>query len=195
MVAANARRAGGRRSAAGHSLSLAEWLVLCLFREQPTYGLVVAGLLDRNGSLGRIWFVPKARVYVAVRRLEFLGLVRTAGVQRTSQGPVRSLLEVTPEGQAAAKTWLSTTVEHPRDVRSELMVKLALLDRAGSDSQGLAQAQLAQLVPAAAALDDQLRSATGFERTVILWRHQAMTATTRFLDGLIADHGSPSVTD
>lgn len=188
MGAANDRRAGGRRSVGGHRLSLSEWLVLCLLAEEPTYGLVIAGLLDRNGSLGTIWSVPKARVYVAVRRLELLGLIRTAGEQRSSQGPVRSLLEATPAGRSAANVWLRTPVEHPRDVRSELMVKLALLDRTGSDSRGLVQAQLALLLPVAAALNDELRAATGFERTIVLWRHQAMTVTMRFLEGLAAGH-------
>ena len=36
-------------------LSLAEWLVLCLVREEPTYGLVLVGLLARDGSLGQVW--------------------------------------------------------------------------------------------------------------------------------------------
>ena len=34
------------RNAGEHRLSLAEWLVLCLVREEPTYGLVLVGLLD-----------------------------------------------------------------------------------------------------------------------------------------------------
>ena len=77
---ADERNAGERR------LSLAEWLVLCLVREEPTYGLVIARLLDRNGSLGQIWSVPKGSVYLALQRLELLGLIRTAGTQRADQG-------------------------------------------------------------------------------------------------------------
>ena len=91
-------------------------------------------------------------MYLALQRLELLGLIRTTGEQRTSQGPARSLLEATPAGRAAAQAWLNTPVEHARDVRSELMVKLALLDRTGSDSQVLVQAQLARLLPVAAVL-------------------------------------------
>jgi DNA-binding PadR family transcriptional regulator len=167
-------------------LSLAEWLVLCLVREEPTYGLVLVGLLARDGSLGQVWSVPKAVVYRALQRLEALGLIRTAGEQRTSQGPARSLCEVTPAGEAAAAAWLGTPVEHPRDVRSELMVKLALLDRSGTDPRDLLGAQLARLLPVAAALDDRLRATTGFEHTLVLWRHEAMTATLRFLQALAA---------
>jgi DNA-binding PadR family transcriptional regulator len=167
-------------------LSLAEWLVLCLVREQPTYGLVLVGLLARDGTVGQVWSVPKAVVYRALQRLEAIGLIRTVGEQRTSQGPVRSLYQVTPAGDAAASAWLGTPVAHPRDVRSELMVKLALLDRSGTDSRDLLQAQLARLLPVAAALDDRLRATTGFEHTLVLWRHEAMAATLRFLQTLAA---------
>jgi hypothetical protein len=41
------------------------------------------------------------------------------------------------------------------------------------------------------ALDGQLRATTGFDRTLVLWRHQAMTATLRFLRALTAGEGSP----
>jgi DNA-binding PadR family transcriptional regulator len=167
-------------------LSLAEWLVLCLVREEPTYGLILVGLLARDGSLGQVWSVPKAVVYRALQRLEVLGLIRTVGEQRTSQGPVRSLYQATLAGEAAAAAWLGTPVQHPRDVRSELMVKLALLDRSGTDSRDLLRAQLARLLPVAAALEDRLRATTGFEHTLVLWRHEAMTATLRFLETLAA---------
>jgi DNA-binding PadR family transcriptional regulator len=193
MGAADDQRPGNgqadERNAGEHRLSLAEWLVLCLVREEPTYGLVIAQLLDRDGSLGRIWSVPKGSVYFAVQRLEILGLIRTAGRERTSQGPARSLLAATPAGRAAAQAWLSTPAEHARDVRSELMMKLALLDRSGSDSRDLVQAQLARLLPVAAALEDRLRATTGFEHTLVLWRHAALTATMRFLEALTAGRG------
>jgi hypothetical protein len=64
------------------------------------------------------------------------------------------------------------------------MVKLVLHNRTGSDSLPLVRAQLARLAPAAAALEDRLRTATGFERTMVLWRHEAMTATMQFLTAL-----------
>jgi PadR family transcriptional regulator AphA len=166
--------------------TLAEWLVLCLVREEPTYGLVLVGLLSRDGSLGQVWSVPKAQVYRALPRLEAFGLIETVGEQRTSQGPVRSLYQVTPAGQGAARAWLGRPVEHARDIRSELMVKLALLDRSGIDSRDLLQAQLDLLLPVAAALDERLRATTGFEHTLVLWRHEAMTATLRFLETLTA---------
>jgi DNA-binding PadR family transcriptional regulator len=171
-------------------LSLAEWIVLCLVREEPTYGLILVGLLAREGPVGQVWSVPRAMVYRALQRLELLGLVQTIGEQRTSQGPVRSLYEATAAGQQAVGTWLRTPVEHPRDVRSELLVKLALLDRAGTDSRELLQAQQDRLAPVAAALEGRLRDTTGFEHTLALWRHEAMAATLRFLQVLASQPAS-----
>jgi PadR family transcriptional regulator AphA len=136
--------------------------------------------------MGQVWSVPKAVVYRALPRLGVLGLIQTVGEKRTSQGPVRSLYQVTPAGQAAALAWLGTPAGHARDIRSELMVKLALLDRSGIDSRDLRQAQLARLRPVAAALGERCRAATGFEHTLVLWRHEAMTATLRFLEALSA---------
>src|ERR1700761_4902627 len=115
MTIADNQRAGGTQAgeqgadeqgAGGYRLSLAEWLVLCLVCEEPTYGLVLVGLLARDGPVGQVWSVPKAVVYRALQRLEMLGLIQTTGEQRTSQGPVRSLYQATPAGEAAAAAWL-----------------------------------------------------------------------------------------
>jgi DNA-binding PadR family transcriptional regulator len=185
--------ADGQRAVDAHSgnpnrgerrLSLTEGLVLCLVSEGPTYGLILAGLLAPDGSLGQIWSVPKGVVYYTLQQLGLLGLIRVTPEQRTGSGRARSFCEITPAGRAAAEAWLRVPVDHVRDVRSELMVKLALHNRTGSDSRPLVRAQLARLAPAAAALEDRLRTVTGFERTIVLWRHEAMTATMQFLAAL-----------
>jgi DNA-binding PadR family transcriptional regulator len=181
------------RSAGERRLSLAERLVLCLVREGPAHGHGLAGLLARGGSLGQIWPVPRATVYRIMQRLELLGLIRATGEQQPNPGgPVRSVYTVTPAGQAAAQAWLSTPVEQSRDVMSELMLKLALLDRAGADSQALVRAQYGRLLPLASALDDRLSVTTGFEHTLVLWRREAMTATMQFLETLNESQGPPA---
>jgi DNA-binding PadR family transcriptional regulator len=166
------------------SLSLSEWLVLCLVCEQPRHGFAIARLLEAEGSLGRVWRVPKPVIYRALQRLEQLGLVRTIEQQASSQGPVRSLIDATPAGRKAAGAWLTRPVEHTRDVRSELLVKLALLDRAGADPQPLLEAQREHLAPVADAMRARLDDAGGFDRTLALWRYETVSATVRFLDAL-----------
>lgn len=163
-------------------LSLSEWVVLCLVCEQPTHGFPVVALLARDGDLGQIWHVQKAVVYRAMDRLELLGYIRTIGKEHSRLGPEKSLSEATQDGQRAAKAWLGRPVDHPRDVRSELLIKLALRDRCGVGASELLRRQQARFEPIAAVLSDRLQAATGFERTLALWRSESISATLRFLE-------------
>lgn len=61
-----------------------------------------------------------------------------------------------------------------------------LLDRAGVDPRDLLRAQRGQLVPIAAALASEMRTATGYDYALALWRHESVSATLRFLDALLA---------
>jgi DNA-binding PadR family transcriptional regulator len=167
-------------------LSLTEWVVLCVAAEKPTHGFAIASQLGRRSALGAIWSVARPQVYRSLERLAGLDLIRETGRERSSTGPVRQLCEATPAGRELAGAWLRRPARHGRDVRSELLVKLALLDRAGADSSELVRAQRDQLGPIAGGLEERLRSAVGPERTVMLWRRESISATLRFLDALDA---------
>jgi DNA-binding PadR family transcriptional regulator len=163
-------------------LSLAEWVVLCLVCEQPTHGWAIAALLGRDGDLGQIWHVQKSAVYRAMDRLEQLGYVGMIRNEPSSHGPVKSLSQATLAGERAAEGWLGRPVDHPRDVRSQLLIKLALRERIGADSSELLRLQHAQLAPIAAVLSDRLHHATGLQQTLALWRSESISATLRFLE-------------
>lgn len=162
-------------------LSLPEWLVLCIVCEKPTPGFAVTGLLSHEGSLGRIWHVSQPAIHRAMRQLTRLGFVQLTR-QHSSQGPDRWLVTATRTGHKAARGWLRKPVTHGGDVRSELMLKLALLDRIGGDPRDLLREQRAEFAPLAAALASQVDATTGTERTLALWRHKTMSATMQFLD-------------
>ena len=166
-------------------LSPAEWVVLCLVSEKPMHGFAVASLLAKDGSLGQVWHVQKAVVYRSAERLVQLDLITAAEKQPSTLGPARSQLAATFKGEQAASDWLRQPVTHPRDIRSELLVKLALLSRVNSDPRDLLHKQRAQLAPIADALAAETRAATGFDRTLALWRHESLSATLRFLDALL----------
>jgi DNA-binding PadR family transcriptional regulator len=175
-------------------LSLAEWLVLCLISEAPSHGFALARTLSEDGELGQIWRVPKPVIYRALQRLEKVSLVATVELQPSSEGPVRSLVDVTDAGRDAAVAWLTKPVRHNRDIRSELLMKLALLERAGADSAPLLAAQREQLEPVAEALQVKLASATGFDRMIILWRRETVAATLRFLEDALREATSAAKT-
>jgi DNA-binding PadR family transcriptional regulator len=171
-------------------LSLSEWVVLCLICEAPTHGFALSACLASDSDLGQIWHVPKAVVYRAIGRLECLGYIQTTGQEPSSRGPVRSLTEASRTGRSAAGGWLAAPAAHPRDVRSELLIKLALLIRSDADTASLLRDQRAQLLPIAGAMEGRLRETTGFDHILALWRHESVSATLRFLEAASADAGS-----
>src|SRR6476646_4422316 len=80
---------------------------------------------------------------------------------------------------------LNTPVEHVRDVRTQLLLNLALLDRAGRDPTNLIRRQRAVLEPIAAAIKAERPQGKGFDATLLAWRRANAAATLDFLDDII----------
>jgi DNA-binding PadR family transcriptional regulator len=161
-------------------LSLAEWVVLAVVAEKPTHGFPIARLLADDGELGRIWQVPRPIVYRAITRLAESHLIAEDG-NEAGKGPQRTIYAVTTGGQNALDGWLETPVDHFRDVRSHLLMKLALLHRRGSDPTGLLRRQREVLVPKAKAIAAERPAPDRFESTLLAWRRANATAVISFL--------------
>ena len=163
------------------SLSLAEHTVLAILSERPAHGFAIARLTAPDGELGRIWQVPRPVIYRSITRLLDAGLLTQDAVE-SGRGPQRTLYAVTPEGRRLAAEWLDTPVEHVRDIRSHLLLKLALLDRAGRDPADLLRRQRAALEPIARAVQAERPPRDGFDATLLAWRRATTAATLSFLE-------------
>jgi DNA-binding PadR family transcriptional regulator len=164
-------------------MSLPEWLVLAIIGQQSAHGFAVAQRTAPRGDLGRIWQIPKAVVYRAIGRLLDAGLIVPEGTE-PGLGPQRTVYTVTTEGRDAAGRWLHAPVEHVRQIRSELLLKLALLDRAGESPAELLVAQRAMLEPIAQAIEARRAASTGFDSTLLAWRRATAVAALGFLDAV-----------
>jgi DNA-binding PadR family transcriptional regulator len=174
-------------------LSTGEWAVLAVVAEGPTHGFAVARALRPGGEVGRVWAMRRPLVY---RTLDVLGdreLVRPAGTEESDSGPPRQRLAATEAGEARVRDWLGIPVEHVRDARSELMLKLLFLDRAGRDPAPLLAAQHERLSAQAGELESAVAAAEGFARTLALWRLESTRAAIRFV-GAVAGHSSTTRT-
>ncbi|SNT63630.1 PadR family transcriptional regulator, regulatory protein AphA [Asanoa hainanensis] len=165
-------------------LPLGTWIVLALVDEAPTHGFAVAALTAEGAEIGRAWAIPRPLVYRSIDRLTELGLVAARSTEAGARGPVRSIVASTPAGHAAAADWLDRPVTHVRDMRSELLVKIALRMRRALGLGPLIVAQRAVLTDVHAALDQQRRTADGFGRVLLSWRTENAQAALRFLDDL-----------
>jgi DNA-binding PadR family transcriptional regulator len=173
-------------------LSLPEWIVLALIVDGPKHGFAIATLTGEDGEVGRVWQVPRPIVYRAVARLLELDLVHVEATELGNRGPRRSVLAVDSAGSSAARAWLDLPVAHAREVRSELLVKLALISRRGEDISALIEAQRAIFEPMLTSLQVRQRREVGFEQVLATWRTESLRAVVRFLDEL-ADRGEPQL--
>jgi PadR family transcriptional regulator AphA len=164
-------------------LSLSDWAVLAIVAEGPTHGWPVVRELRADGSLGRIWTVARAVVYRSLSTLETKGLIEACGEAPGARGPQRTIVRATRSGHVSVKRWLATPVEHVRDVRTEFLLKLAVLARTDRSPQDLIERQLAQLTPVIQAVSAR-SSGDEFDLVLAQWRREQALAVQRFLRAL-----------
>ncbi len=165
-------------------LSITDWVVLGLVAEAPTHGWPIVRELRADGPIGRVWTVPRPIVYRSLSTLTDVGYIEPWGETEPSRGPQRTIVRVTRAGRAALRRWLETPVEHVRDVRTELLVKLALLARAGHEPQLLVERQIAHLAPVVDAVSARPKG-EGFDLVLARWRREQALAVDRFLRSLV----------
>jgi DNA-binding PadR family transcriptional regulator len=168
-------------------LNAVEWAVLALLTEEPTHGFAMARAMEPEGEVGKVWSVRRPLVYRAVETLTARDLVRPAGTVASRSGPARTVLEATPSGQRALTRWLRQPVEHVRDARSLLMLKLLFLTRRGADLEPLLSAQRGRFAKVAEGLASAADAAEGFDRALMLWRLESTTAAARFVETMLAE--------
>ena len=167
--------------------SLNEWVVLSLVDESPRHGFSIAREVKQGGPIGQVWTVPRPLVYRAIDRLAALSLIEPHAVELGEKGAERTLYRATERGHELVASWLEQPISHPRDVRTDLIVKFVLLARREVSNSALAAAQLAKFEVAAAGLEEKASVATGDERVVALWRVESMRSITRYLEQVIKD--------
>lgn len=166
-------------------LLLGEWACLGLLCETPRHGFAVAAQLKADGDIGRVWALSRPLTYRSLDQLVERGLARPVTNEPGNAGPNRTVLGPTPTGRRMFRQWLATPVEHLRDVRSELLLKLLLADRCDLDLTPMLVTQRQRV-----ARQVETLAAHRADDVVGLWRHESSQATLRFLDALLADEAT-----
>jgi DNA-binding PadR family transcriptional regulator len=176
-------------------LAPGEWSVLALLAEEPGHGWALARQMARDGEIGRVWALGRPLVYRALELLDERALIEPVGSERGVRGPNRTVFRATDRGREALGDWLAVPVEHVRDVRSLLLLKLVLIDRGGLDRGPLLHAQRELVVPAIAALETRLADSMGSEAIFLRFRLESTRAVLDFIDGLLAERPSSAAAE
>jgi DNA-binding PadR family transcriptional regulator len=159
-----------------------EWAVLAILAEGPTHGFAIARAMAPGGEIGKVWSLARPRVYYAIDALTELGFAQPVGTVASRSGPDRTVLRITPSGGRALANWLAAPVEHVRDARSLLLLKLLFLSRREHDPNPLLHAQRARFESIAERLVVAVAEARGFDQTLLRWRLETASAAIRFID-------------
>lgn len=164
-------------------LLLGEWACLGILYPAPTHGFAIAARLKPDGDVGRVWSISRPLTYRCLEQLAARGYIHAVGEERGIAGGNRTILAATRSGRAQLRKWLHTPVEHLRDVRSELLLKLIIADLCGIDVSSMLERQhvlIEQLAGAIAAPVDEGARAD----VVDLWRIESSRAAVRFVEAL-----------
>jgi len=173
--------------------SLTEWAVLGLLKEGSAHGWDIARAFAPEGAIGNVWTVSRPLVYRAITVLRDLGYIEDRGSAPSSSGPERVVLGTTGRGRSAFRRWLGRPVEHVRDLRSELLLKLLFVERAGLDRVPLLRAQLEELERDENGLVRRVAASDGFDRMVAMWRLTSARAARAFVEALLDERAEEPV--
>jgi DNA-binding PadR family transcriptional regulator len=163
---------------AAAELSLAESVCLTLVAHEPRHGWSIVKTLAPEGEIGRVWSLSRPLTYRALDALAANNLIEPRGSELGS-GPPRTIWRATTKGRRVSRNWLRRPVSHPRDIRTEFLLKVVL----GAPATELARDQLAAFTPIFAGL--QRMADTDPSDVVARWRVESAEATRRFLRSLI----------
>lgn len=167
-------------------LSIGEWAVLALLCERPMHGYAVAAAMAPEGEIGQIWSLGQPLAYRALSVMQSLELVEVNAQTRGDRAPRRTELRATPRARRLVARWLRTPVARPRDLRSELLLKIAFLRRRRRPLAPLLLAQREVLTERLTELEAELEREHGPRADVIRWRWISADAGMRFVEELLA---------
>ena len=162
-------------------LLIGEWACLGIICEAPIHGFGVAARLKPGGDIGRIWTMSRALTYRSIEQLALRDLVKAVHEEPGVAGGTRTIYSATRIGRNALREWLGTPVNHLRDFRSELLLKIELARLLTIDSTALLVLQREVVHQWLEHFPCEVDSSGD---VVSIWRNEMATAALRFLDQL-----------
>jgi PadR family transcriptional regulator, regulatory protein AphA len=112
-------------------LGKTSYLVLGMLHLGRRTGYEIKGLVDVSTRF--FWAASYGQIYPELRRLEQLGLVK--GEQDDSDGRRRRSYELTPDGEAALREWLTSDQPLHLELRDEGMLRLFFAEGLGVEER------------------------------------------------------------
>jgi DNA-binding PadR family transcriptional regulator len=169
------------------SWSLTDWTVLGLLVEQPRHGFSLVKELSPDTLLGHVWSIPNPMIYRSLRALQAREMITPAPTAGAALGPRRVSMRPTAAGRRRFHKWVRLPVDHFRDARVLLRVKLHLTVRLGRDPVPLLREQEAIFTALGTAMARSSPPGSRLERDLLrTWREDSSSAALEFVRHALA---------
>jgi DNA-binding PadR family transcriptional regulator len=172
--------------------------VLSLLHAAPLHPYGMQRLLKLWGKDHVINVGQRANLYKTIKRLDQAGLIAVRQTERDQQYPERTVYELTEAGRQAAADWLTDMLARPRNEYPQFPAALSfVMLLSPAEAAATLEQRAMALRGELAALDADLDETAGLPRVVLMddeYRRAMVTAELAWLDGVIADLRSGSLT-
>ena len=176
-------------TSAGPRRSTLAMVLLALLMEAPMHPYRMQQTIKERGQDQLVNVAQRNSVYQALDRLARDGLVRPAGTTRDAGRPERTVYEITDEGRATMRRWLTAMLPVPAREFPEFPAALAFVAiLEPGQVRSLLTERVAALEEKTAAIEGQ--APPGLPRLFLLedeYRTAVLRAEVAWLRGLIAD--------
>ncbi|TDE97304.1 PadR family transcriptional regulator [Occultella glacieicola] len=170
--------------------------VLAYLEERPMHAYELhRQLIDRDAA--RTFRLSYGALYSVVRQLEATDLITASGVDRAGRLPERTTYQVTDEGRAESRRWLSRLIAEPQHEYPAFAAALSLIIvLPPDDARALLEARLERLAREGASLAEQREAVlAGGVHPVFLvedeYRERLLDAESGFIRTLLDRIDSP----
>ncbi|NMB90698.1 MAG: PadR family transcriptional regulator [Chloroflexi bacterium] len=110
-----------------------EYILLGYLYHTPMHGYDLYKALQGSGSTPLIWSLKQSHLYALLDKMEKEGLLEMNVIPGETR-PDRQQYHLSPAGQECFLSWVSSPVEHPRDMRQDFLGRLYFARRLGGDT-------------------------------------------------------------
>ncbi len=110
-----------------------EFILLGLLEQQPMHGYDLYKTVKSIDGVAAIWHVNQSQMYAILDKLKKMDLLSTVEVPGEAH-PMRKEFHITPAGKSYLLNWMTSPVEHGRDMRQEFLGRLYFAGLSGKET-------------------------------------------------------------
>ena len=103
-------------------------VILGFLFDKPKYGYDLHKEISNQKEIGQVYRIKIGKLYALLRRLESKKLIREK-IEQKGKRPPKNIFNITKKGKEAFIDWMYSPIEHGRDLRIYLLMKIFFIKK------------------------------------------------------------------